>query len=55
VKHRPDDLAAFRRVGTAVAVPLDHDHGRRVGIVKARPASRAGISPRRPGARDAED
>ena len=32
VKQRPDDLAAFQRVGTAVAVPLHHDHGPVVGL-----------------------
>src|SRR5215469_16607251 len=26
VKHRPDDLAAAGRVGTAIPVPLQHDH-----------------------------
>src|SRR5580704_1163026 len=32
VKHRPDDLAAFWRVGPAVAVPLHHDHRSVVGL-----------------------
>src|SRR6185437_6374033 len=32
VKHRPDDLAALRRVGTAIAVPLHHDHRPVVGL-----------------------
>src|SRR5215469_17392756 len=32
VIHRPDDLAAFWRVGPAVPVPLDHDRGPVVGL-----------------------
>ena len=32
VKHRPDDLAAFLRVGTAIPMPLNHDRGPVVGL-----------------------
>jgi len=32
VKHRPDDLAAAGRVGTAIPVPLQHDHSPVVGL-----------------------
>jgi hypothetical protein len=32
VKHRADDLTAFRRIGAAIPVPLHHDRGAVVGF-----------------------